>query len=285
MSSNKKAVARKIRSEYMKKFRDPKWDTFSKNYEDSVKYRVTRRVMEQTHKPLFWDGWDSGSDSSGRSSPKLRESLEPLLAKLQTPLESRSENEEAQEVVEPAVNGQSTAPLSMENSSGVGKSASIAYSLIIIISPISLLLNIICSGLTGDNACQLFLIYLLSVHDDVHVVFWQRMVYQMRWTIRTLHRRLPLVDGPEGALPAPNPVTMATPTSPGHPRHPNHLERRASPQSGRNAVRENTGAPTCAPVGQRDTWRPGGEHQACEHRCLQGRWVMISAVNQPVSTH
>lgn len=171
MSSNNKAVARKIRSEYMKKFRDPKWDTFSKNYEDSVKYRVTRRVMEQTHKPLFWDGWDSGSDSSGRSSPKLRESLEPVLAKLQTPLESRSENEEAQEVVEPAVNGQSTAPLSMENSSGVGKSASIAYSPIIIISPISLLLNIICSGLTGDNACQLFLIYLLSVHDDVHVVF------------------------------------------------------------------------------------------------------------------
>ncbi|XP_062392548.1 centriole, cilia and spindle-associated protein [Sardina pilchardus] len=116
-SNNNNAVTRKIRSEYMKKFRDPKWDTFSKNYEDSVKYRLTRRVMEQTHKPLFWDGWDSGSDSSGRSSPKPREGLDPL-AKLQTPLESRAEHEETQ-VVEAVVNGQSTDTLTVENSSGI----------------------------------------------------------------------------------------------------------------------------------------------------------------------
>ncbi|KAG5279099.1 hypothetical protein AALO_G00106080 [Alosa alosa] len=117
MTTNNNVVTRKIRSEYMKKFRDPKWDTFSKNYEDSVKYRLTRRVMEQTHKPLFWDGWDSGSDSSGRSSPKLREGLDPLIAKLQT-LESRTENKETQ-VVETVVNGQSTDTLNMENSSGI----------------------------------------------------------------------------------------------------------------------------------------------------------------------
>ena len=69
MANDNKVVTRKIRSEYMKKFRDPKWSTFSKNYEDSVKYRLTRRVMEQTHNPLYGDGWDSGSESSGRSSP------------------------------------------------------------------------------------------------------------------------------------------------------------------------------------------------------------------------
>ncbi|KAK7165724.1 hypothetical protein R3I93_005715 [Phoxinus phoxinus] len=72
MSTNNNIMSMKIRTEYMKKFRDPKWETFSKSYEDSVKYRLTRRVMEQTHRPLFENGWDSGSDSSGTSSPRLQ---------------------------------------------------------------------------------------------------------------------------------------------------------------------------------------------------------------------
>ncbi|KAM3623661.1 uncharacterized protein V6R79_014045 [Siganus canaliculatus] len=72
-------VTKKIRTEYMKKFRDPKWETFSKCYEDSLKYRLTRRVMEHSHKPWFWEGWDSGSDSSGWSTPKLsRNRIAPL---------------------------------------------------------------------------------------------------------------------------------------------------------------------------------------------------------------
>ena len=72
-------VTKKIRTEYMKKFRDPKWETFSKCYEDSVKYRLTRRVMEHSHKPWFWEGWDSGSDSSGWSTPRLtRNRIAPL---------------------------------------------------------------------------------------------------------------------------------------------------------------------------------------------------------------
>lgn len=63
----------------MKKFRDPKWETFSKCYEDSLKYRLTRRVMEHSHKPWFWEGWDSGSDSSGWSTPRLtRNRVVPL---------------------------------------------------------------------------------------------------------------------------------------------------------------------------------------------------------------
>ncbi|KAF7689337.1 hypothetical protein HF521_012690 [Silurus meridionalis] len=45
---------------YMKRFRKHKWKTFFKCYQD-------------THRPLFGDGWDKGSDSSGRSSPKIRE--------------------------------------------------------------------------------------------------------------------------------------------------------------------------------------------------------------------
>ncbi|XP_075993049.1 centriole, cilia and spindle-associated protein isoform X2 [Genypterus blacodes] len=72
-------VTKKIRTEYMKKFRDPKWETFSKCYEDSLKYRLTRRVMEHSHKPWFWEGWDSGSDTSGWSTPKLtRNKIAPL---------------------------------------------------------------------------------------------------------------------------------------------------------------------------------------------------------------
>ncbi|KAM9363516.1 centriole, cilia and spindle-associated protein [Symphorus nematophorus] len=72
-------VTKKIRTEYMKKFRDPKWETFSKCYEDSLKYRLTRRVMEHSHKPWFWEGWDSGSDSSGWSTPRLtRNKIAPL---------------------------------------------------------------------------------------------------------------------------------------------------------------------------------------------------------------
>ncbi|CAN9510706.1 unnamed protein product [Ophioblennius macclurei] len=72
-------VTKKVRTEYMKKFKDPKWETFSKCYEDSLKYRLTRRVMEHSHKPWFWEGWDSGSDSSGWSTPRLiRNKVAPL---------------------------------------------------------------------------------------------------------------------------------------------------------------------------------------------------------------
>ncbi|XP_072239681.1 centriole, cilia and spindle-associated protein isoform X2 [Leuresthes tenuis] len=72
-------VTKKARTEYMKKFRDPKWETFSKSYEDSLKYRLTRRVMEHSHKPWFWEGWDSGSNSSGWSTPRLtRNKVAPL---------------------------------------------------------------------------------------------------------------------------------------------------------------------------------------------------------------
>ncbi|XP_062866701.1 centriole, cilia and spindle-associated protein [Trichomycterus rosablanca] len=72
MTTNSTAGPKKIRTEYMKKFRDPKWETFTKCYQDSLRYRITRRLMEQTHRPLFEDGWDGASDSSGKSSPGPR---------------------------------------------------------------------------------------------------------------------------------------------------------------------------------------------------------------------
>ncbi|XP_069030109.1 centriole, cilia and spindle-associated protein isoform X4 [Embiotoca jacksoni] len=62
-----KMVMKRIRSEYMKKFKDPKWETYTKCYEEMVKYRLTRRLLEQTHNPWFWNGTDSDSESGGRS--------------------------------------------------------------------------------------------------------------------------------------------------------------------------------------------------------------------------
>ncbi|XP_043080694.1 centriole, cilia and spindle-associated protein [Puntigrus tetrazona] len=104
MSANNNLMSKKIRTEYMKKFRDPKWETFSKCYEDSVKYRLTRRLMEQTHRPLFGDGWDSGSDSSGRSSPKQKEG-NVSNAKHYTS-SSESKNDNAEDSWKPRVNGE-----------------------------------------------------------------------------------------------------------------------------------------------------------------------------------
>ena len=73
-------VTKKLRcTEYMKKFREPKWETFSKCYEDSLRYRLTRRVMEHSHKPWVWSGWDRVSDSSGGSTPRpSRREIAPL---------------------------------------------------------------------------------------------------------------------------------------------------------------------------------------------------------------
>ncbi|XP_074549192.1 centriole, cilia and spindle-associated protein [Halichoeres trimaculatus] len=83
-------VTKKIRTEYMKKFKDPRWETFSKCYEDSVKYRLTRRVMEHSHKPWFWEGWESSSESSGWSTPRLtRNKIVPLSLPPPTSLEGK----------------------------------------------------------------------------------------------------------------------------------------------------------------------------------------------------
>lgn len=60
-------VTRKLRSEYMKKFKDPKWETYAMCYEETLKYRLSRRLLEQTHNPWFWSGSDTDSDSGGRS--------------------------------------------------------------------------------------------------------------------------------------------------------------------------------------------------------------------------
>uniref|UniRef100_UPI00398EB4A4 centriole, cilia and spindle-associated protein-like isoform X2 n=1 Tax=Pristiophorus japonicus TaxID=55135 RepID=UPI00398EB4A4 len=69
-------VSKRMKTEYMKKFKGPKWDTYSSCYTDLVQYRNTRRLLEQAHIPWVWTGWDSSSSSSsgsGASTPRVQE--------------------------------------------------------------------------------------------------------------------------------------------------------------------------------------------------------------------
>uniref|UniRef100_A0A672ST85 Centriole, cilia and spindle-associated protein-like n=1 Tax=Sinocyclocheilus grahami TaxID=75366 RepID=A0A672ST85_SINGR len=70
-------VTKRIRSEYMKKFKDPKWDTYAKCYEDLLKYRLSRRLLEQAHNPWFWGERGSETGSSGKSTPLSQNKVEP----------------------------------------------------------------------------------------------------------------------------------------------------------------------------------------------------------------
>lgn len=62
-------VTKRLRSEYMKRFKDPKWETYSKCYEEMLRYRLTRRLLEQTHNPWFWNGEDSDSELGNSPAP------------------------------------------------------------------------------------------------------------------------------------------------------------------------------------------------------------------------
>ncbi|XP_074522159.1 centriole, cilia and spindle-associated protein [Halichoeres trimaculatus] len=83
-------VTKRIRSEYMKKFKDPKWETYTRCYEEMLKYRLTRRLLEHTHNPWFWAGSESESDSGGRSP------LPPPLSKNQVQTETSRDQAEAE---------------------------------------------------------------------------------------------------------------------------------------------------------------------------------------------
>ncbi|KAM4602634.1 centriole, cilia and spindle-associated protein [Polymixia lowei] len=71
-----RVVIKRIRTEYMNKFKDPKWESYTKCYEDMLKYRLTRRLLEHTHSPWFWNDSDSGSESGGSSIPPNKTQVE-----------------------------------------------------------------------------------------------------------------------------------------------------------------------------------------------------------------
>ncbi|XP_067391933.1 centriole, cilia and spindle-associated protein [Emydura macquarii macquarii] len=60
----------RVKSEYMKRFKEPKWESCGPCYRELLRYRLSRRLLEQAHRPWLWDGWEPDSSSSaGSPSP------------------------------------------------------------------------------------------------------------------------------------------------------------------------------------------------------------------------
>ncbi|CAL8243504.1 unnamed protein product [Lota lota] len=84
-------VTMRIRTEYMKNFKDPKWESYSKCYEELFRYRMARRLLEHSHNPWFWNGSDSDSDASESPTQSNKKHTETVIA------EDRQDAEEYEE--------------------------------------------------------------------------------------------------------------------------------------------------------------------------------------------
>ena len=73
-------VTMRIRTEYMKKFKDPKWESYSKCYEELFRYRMARRLLEHSHNPWFWSGSDTDSDVSESPTQSNKKPTETVTA-------------------------------------------------------------------------------------------------------------------------------------------------------------------------------------------------------------
>ncbi|XP_037657573.1 centriole, cilia and spindle-associated protein-like [Choloepus didactylus] len=58
----------KVKSEYMKRYKDPRWDMYGPCYRELLHYRLSRRLLEQAHNPWFWEDWGQASTSDDSSS-------------------------------------------------------------------------------------------------------------------------------------------------------------------------------------------------------------------------
>ncbi|XP_062938919.1 centriole, cilia and spindle-associated protein isoform X2 [Cynocephalus volans] len=65
------APGSRAQSEYMKRFRRPRWDECGPCYRELLRYRRGRRLLEQAHAPWLWDDGDesASSASSGAGDP------------------------------------------------------------------------------------------------------------------------------------------------------------------------------------------------------------------------
>uniref|UniRef100_A0A8B9NHW8 Centriole, cilia and spindle associated protein n=1 Tax=Accipiter nisus TaxID=211598 RepID=A0A8B9NHW8_9AVES len=60
--------ARRVKTEYMKRFKEPKWESCGACYLELLRYRLSRRLLEQAHRPWLWDGWEEDSGGGGGAS-------------------------------------------------------------------------------------------------------------------------------------------------------------------------------------------------------------------------
>ncbi|XP_032072416.1 centriole, cilia and spindle-associated protein [Thamnophis elegans] len=77
--------SRCVKSEYMKCFKEPKWEACGPCYQELLRYRLSRRLLEQAHRPWFWDDWEqdislNGSSGSG-SSQSSQGTSSPLVVR------------------------------------------------------------------------------------------------------------------------------------------------------------------------------------------------------------
>ncbi|KAK9411772.1 centriole cilia and spindle-associated protein [Crotalus adamanteus] len=76
--------SRCVKSEYMKCFKEPKWEACGPCYQELLRYRLSRRLLEQAHRPWFWDDWEqdgslNGSGGSGSSPSSQGTSSPPVV--------------------------------------------------------------------------------------------------------------------------------------------------------------------------------------------------------------
>ncbi|XP_049501027.1 centriole, cilia and spindle-associated protein isoform X2 [Panthera uncia] len=59
-----------VKSEYMKRYREPRWEEYGPCYRELLHYRLGRRLLEQAHAPWLWDDWGpaGASDDSASSA-------------------------------------------------------------------------------------------------------------------------------------------------------------------------------------------------------------------------
>ncbi|KAG7279150.1 hypothetical protein CRUP_022345 [Coryphaenoides rupestris] len=75
-------VTKRIRrTEYMKKFKDPQWESYSRCYEELLRYRLTRRLLEHAHSPWFWSGSDSDSEAAESPAQSTKTQTETVIVK------------------------------------------------------------------------------------------------------------------------------------------------------------------------------------------------------------
>ncbi|KAM5301490.1 centriole, cilia and spindle-associated protein [Glossophaga mutica] len=73
-----------VKSEYMKRYREPRWDEYAACYRELLHYRLGRRLLEQAHAPWLWDDWgpagnsdDSASSGAGSPTPHCARASPP----------------------------------------------------------------------------------------------------------------------------------------------------------------------------------------------------------------
>nr|XP_055164970.1 centriole, cilia and spindle-associated protein [Nyctereutes procyonoides] len=57
-----------VKSEYMKRYREPRWDEYGPCYRELLHYRLGRRLLEQAHAPWLWDDWGPAGSSDDSAS-------------------------------------------------------------------------------------------------------------------------------------------------------------------------------------------------------------------------